>query len=250
MQNESLHSGFSLLELLVASALSTLICAGLITVYLSVKTINNQQQVLTDLQDTERFLQNFLNQRIRMAGFVGCTNSAHPVEQNQAVIGYSSTGPLPVALQNQAIPGTDIVVIHSCVSSSQISQNTELVSMAYYIGDTHRTNRQGQPVFGLFQKSLEKGERMELAAGVEQMQILYGLAINPQGVLVYYPAGQVEDWQTVRGVQIDLLLDSIDDALTKSQTYYFHGQMLTADDLLLHKPVSTYIALRERLLHE
>ena len=101
-----------------------------------------------------------------------------------------------MALQNQAIPGTDIVVIHSCVSNSQISQNAELMSMAYYIGDTHRTNRQGQPVFGLFQKSLEGGERMELAAGVEQMQILYGLAINPQAVLVYYPAGQVEDWQS------------------------------------------------------
>jgi type II secretory pathway pseudopilin PulG len=246
MQYENLHSGFSLLELLIASALSTLICAGLITVYLSVKTNNNQQQVLTDLQDTERFLQNFLNQRLRMAGFVGCVNSANPVDQNQAVIGYSSTGPLPAALQNQAIPGTDIVVIHACVSNSQISQNTELMSMAYYIGDTHRTNRQGQPVFGLFQKSLEKGERVELAAGVEQMQILYGLAVNPQGLLGYYPAAQVENWQAVRGVQIDLLLNSIDDTLPKPQTYYFHGQMRTADDLLLHKPVSTYVALRER----
>ncbi len=249
MQYERLHAGFSLLELLIASAFCTLICAGLITVYLSVKTSNNQQQVLTDLQDTERFVQNFLNQRIRMAGFTGCINSADPVDQNQAVIGYSGNGPLPAALQNQVIPGTDIVVIRSCLSNSQISQNTELVSMAYYIGDTHRTNLQGQPVFGLFQKPLENGERMELAAGVDQMQILYGLNANPQGLLAYYPAAQVENWQTVRGVQIDLLLNSIDAVLTKPQTYYFHGQMLTADDLLFHKPVSTYIALRERL-HE
>ncbi len=241
---KSSNAGFSLLEWLVASALSTLIISGLITIYLGIKTNNNRQQSLMDLQDSGRFAVTILNQRLRLAGFIGCVNSANPVDQNQAIIGYSSDL-LPTPLQNQVVPGTDALVINSCMSNSQISQNTALVSMAYYIGDTGRTNKTGQPILALFQKPLD-GDRDELVAGVEQMQILYGVAGGPDGLLIYYPAGQVVDWQTVRGLQIDLLINSIDSVLTTPAAYYFQGKQVLPRDLLIHKEWSTYIFLRER----
>jgi len=234
----------SLLELLVASALGLLITMGVMTGYLGIKSNNNFQQVLSDLQDSGRFAQTILNQRIRVAGFVGCVDGLNPVDQNQAIIGYSSDH-LPAFLQGQVAAGTDAVVVKSCISHSNISKDAALKTMAYYIGDTHRKNQQGQTILALFQKPAD-GEREELIAGVEQMQLLYGVLVDSTANSVtYYPAAQIVDWETVRSVQIDLLLNSIDAVLTKPQPYYFHGQVIAPSDLLLHKPWSTYVTLRD-----
>lgn len=239
-------AGFSLLEFLIASALGTLIIAGLMRTYLSIKTNYNRQQSFMDLQDSGRFSEVILNQRIRLAGFVGCVNAEFPVDQNQAIVGYDSEH-LPSQLQNQVIKGTDAIVIHSCTSNSKISEGAALVSMAYYIGDTDRTNLQGQPIFSLFQKPLD-GDREELIAGVEQMKIVYGVMDSrAPGTIVYYPAASVVNWEAVRSVQIDYLLNSVDAILTKPQAYYFQGQMILPDDLLLHKTWSVYVTLRERV---
>lgn len=240
--NKYHQCGLSLLELLIASALGTLVIAGLISIYLSIKSNSNRQQVLMEMQDAGRFAVMLLNQRIRTAGFVGCADAAHPVDQDQAIMGYSSNL-LPSFLQNQVVPGTDAVVIRGCVSLTQIAENSQVVSMAYFIGDTHRTNAQGQPILALFQKPMD-GDREELAPGVEQMQILYG-AGNPPG-FAYYAAAQVVDWQSVRSLRIDLLINSIDNLLTHPQTYYFHGRMILPNDLLWHNAWSTSIGLRER----
>ena len=240
------NTGFSLLELLVASALSTLVIAGLIPIYIGIKTNSQYQHALMDLQDSQRFAQILLSQRIRAAGFVGCADASNPVEQSQAIVGYDNNT-LPAALQNQVVSGTDAVSIRSCLSQSQISQNAQLANMAYYVGDTYRTNQQGQPVLALFQKPLDSGDRVELVAGVEQMQIRYGIAGNSAASpLTYYTAAQITDWRAVRSLQIELLTNSIDPFLKKPQTYYFNGESITPNDLLLHKPWSVYVSLRER----
>jgi type IV pilus assembly protein PilW len=154
-----------------------------------------------------------------------------------AIIGYDSNSALPPALQNQVISGTDSFVVTSCVSNSQLSENTELTSMAYFIGDTNRKNSLGMPILALFQKPLD-GDRDELVTGVEQMKVLYGLKSDQADVLDYFTASQVTDWQKVRGLQIDLTINSIEPVLPKNSS---------AQDLLLHKNWSTYISLRERL---
>lgn len=236
-------AAFSLLELLIASALGASVVMGLMAVYLSIKTNYNRQQVISNLQDAGRFAQTILNQRIRTAGLVVCANTTNPIDSAQAIVGYNSVN-VPGFLQGQVIPGTDAVVIKNCVAHSQIAQNAELVSMAYYIGDTNRKNSQGQPVLALFQKPSD-GNREELVAGAEQMQIMYGLAADAGGDLIYYPAAQVGDWQAVKSVQIDLLLNSVDAVLAHPQAYYFHGQLIFPPDLLLHQAWSTTIDLRE-----
>lgn len=242
--NKLKESGYSILELLIAGALGTIILAVLITIYSAIKASTNRQQFLLDLQDSGRYAQTVLNQRLRSAGFIGCTNPANPVDLSQGIIGYSSQN-LPSQLQGQVVAGTDAVVVYSCQSNSQIAADASLVSMAYFIGDTGRLNQSGQPILALFQKPLD-GDRLELVAGVEQMQIMYGVAANPAtDILAYYSAAQMTNWQIVRSVQIDLLLNSVDPALTQPQTYYFQGQTVLPKDLLLHLPWSTYIRLRE-----
>ena len=239
-------SGFTLLEIVISIALSSIIIAGIITLYLAIKNDNNRQQAIIDLEDSARFAQLVLNQRIRTAGYVGCSNPDNPVDQQQAITGYDSEH-LPSELQNQVIAGTDAVVIHSCVSRSDISNNAALVSMAYFIGDTHRTNHQGQHILALFQKPMDS-DRVELAEGIEQMKILYGVPQTSNSELTsYLSAAQVTNWLTVRSVQIDYLLNSVEPMLTKPQEYYFNGQTQIATDLLIHQPWQIYVTLRERI---
>lgn len=230
------HHGFSLLELFIACSLGLLVTSGLISIYLSVSSNHKLVQVLSDLQESGRFALTILNQRIRTAGFVGCDDNLQPVNQEQAIVGYDH-GHLPDELKNQVVAGTDAVVILSCENNSTISEDSHITQMAYYIGDTHRWNSQGRKILALFQKPLGS-DRIELVAGIEQMQILYG----PENKI----AAQVENWADVRSVKIDLLINSIEPALKKSQSYYFHHQMVNSDDYLIHKPWSTYITLRER----
>ncbi len=238
------NKGFNLIELLFAMVISTILVLGLITIYLSIKMNYNLQQALASLQDSARFAINTLNQRIRLAGFLGCADDKNPVDTKQALIGYDSQH-LPGSLVTQVVSGTDALVVTSCVSNFYIAKNAEITSMAYYIGDTGRKNSQGQSILALYQKPAGS-DREELVSGVEQMQIQYGLA--PEGNdVAYYTAEQIIDWQLVRSVKIDLLLNSIEPILTQPQTYYFHGKTIISNDRLLHKVWSTYVALRERI---
>lgn len=240
--NYSKAAAFTLLEITLALFLGILAMSGLIISYLAIKTNNYRQQLMSELLDSGGFLENLLSQRIPTAGFVGCQNP-EMIDRKQAIIGYSSDH-LPMEWQSQVAPGTDMLIIKSCVSPSHHSQDAKVIKMAYFIGDTHRTNSLGMPILGLFEKP-EGEDRLELAAGVEQMQIVYGVSDIAKKNLHYYQATDVNDWSMVRAVQIDLLLNSIEPALKHPHDYYFHNQTTLPADLLIHSPWSMYLHLRE-----
>jgi type IV pilus assembly protein PilW len=96
----------------------------------------------------------------------------------------------------------------------------------------------------------------ELIAGVEDMQLLYGVdSAEPSGVASqYFTADQVTAaaaWPRVVSVRIQLLLRSLNDRLADApQPYTFNGVAVTppADDLRLRRVFTTTAALRNRLL--
>jgi hypothetical protein len=180
---------------------------------------------------------------VHTAGFIGCQNP-ESIDQEHAITGYSS-GHLPPEWQKQAAPETDVVIIQSCVSHSHLAEDAKVLNTAYFIGDTHRLNSQGLPIWSLFEKP-EGQDRLELAAGVEQLQILYGVTSNTDAKIHYYPADQINHWQQVQSVQMDLLLNTIEPVLSHPQNYYFHGQNIVSSDLLMHRAWNIYVHLRER----
>ncbi len=235
-------AAFTLLEILLAIFLGILALSGSIMAYLSLKSNYMRQQLVSDLLDNTRFVGNLLNQRIATAGFIGC-QSAEMVDKQQGIMGYSGDH-LPLEWQNQVVSKTDMFIIKSCVSHSHLSQDAKVIKMAYFIGDTHRVNSLGTPILALFEKP-DGEDRLELASGVEQMQILYGISDIAKQNLVYYPAIAVHDWSAVRGLQIDLVLNSIEPALKHPHSYNFQGQTITPNDSLIHNPWSIYVHLRE-----
>ncbi len=237
--------GFSLLELIIAGAISAFVTSGLIMSYVGIKGSYIQQNALLEMQDSGRFAVSILNERLRIAGWIGCVDPDNPVHQNQAVTGYDSDH-LPDFLKNQVVPDTDVVVVYSCVANSHLSEDTKLLTLAYYIGDTGRKNAEGQPVLALFQKPSD-GDRVELASGVERMKIMYGVNIAANLPLQYFSVAQISNWEQVRGIQIDLLINSIDAVLKKPLGYYYQNQFIVPNDKMLHRAWNTYIDLRERV---
>lgn len=88
----------------------------------------------------------------------------------------------------------------------------------------------------------------ELVEGVQDMQILYGIAgINMQ-VTDYVPAQSVTNWENVVSVQINLLVTSAEtNVLAENQVIAFNGADVTIDNRRLARIFSTTIGIRNRL---
>jgi type IV pilus assembly protein PilW len=91
-------------------------------------------------------------------------------------------------------------------------------------------------------------EPVELARGVENMQVLYGE--NVGGTRIYRTAADVDDWQNVVSVQVALLVAGVQERVTETDPRSFDllGEVVPAfDDGRLRRVVTFTVALRNRL---
>ncbi|HEB95740.1 MAG TPA: pilus assembly protein PilW [Sedimenticola thiotaurini] len=93
----------------------------------------------------------------------------------------------------------------------------------------------------------------ELVKGVEDMQILYGIAtdVNQWGTVSYYvSADQVAagDWNKVASVRIHLLLQSDDNMAKNPIPYTFNGTTTTPTDRRVRREFVTTVGIRNQIL--
>ncbi|MDH5445376.1 MAG: PilW family protein [Gammaproteobacteria bacterium] len=69
-----LQHGLSLIEMMVALAVSAILLLGVTTVYTSSKRSYQVTEEFSDIQENARFALHFLSRNIRMAGFTGCSS--------------------------------------------------------------------------------------------------------------------------------------------------------------------------------
>lgn len=88
----------------------------------------------------------------------------------------------------------------------------------------------------------------ELAEGVENMQIQYGIDANADGVVESYSAADtVANWSQVAAVRISLLVVGNDDSVTTSkQKYTYDGGSVDALDNRLRQVFTTTVSVRNR----
>ncbi|QBR85357.1 hypothetical protein E3983_07985 [Legionella israelensis] len=119
----------------------------------------------------------------------------------------------------------------------------------FYIKDTGRTNAQGQPILALYRQNIN-GVEEEIAEGVEQMQITYGVDTNgDRAADSYQSAAQVNsanNWNSVISVNINLLFATIENVNTKAESYTFNGTTVTPSDRKLRRQWNTFVTLRNR----
>ena len=92
----------------------------------------------------------------------------------------------------------------------------------------------------------------ELVRGVENMQILYGIDTDSDGVANQYVTAnnsELDNWNSVVSIKVSLLMSTLDNipADTASKTYNVNGTDIDpADDNRLRKVYTTTILLRNR----
>lgn len=179
--------GFTLIEILVALFLSSLMMAGLMMVYLSIKSNYRSQNAWVSLQDRQRFAAYLFNRVVHQAGNAKCQKGAVLVDQQHAILGDG-----------------DSVTIGECI---HYKNKNQFVQMNYFIDDTKRKDLHGHPIFALYRKPIH-GEREELIAGISKMQIRYGVMTKDHhDVAQYISAEKVSHWENVRSVSLTLSLN-------------------------------------------
>lgn len=122
-------------------------------------------------------------------------------------------------------------------------------SITYYVADTNRKNEAGNPIYGLYAQRLD--DTVELVAGVEDMQVLYGEDINADGsVDDYVNAGAVADFTNVISVRVALLVSSVAPATTQASAakYALLDKTVNTDDRYLRKVFTLTATVRNREL--
>ncbi len=161
----------------------------------------------------------------------------------QAGLGTNSTSITHTATENDTASLTNSYGVGSMVSN--------LESYIYFIQDTGRDNATGSNIFGLFRRDIN-GTTIELAEGVSDMEIVYGVDTSANGsVDSYLTAQQVvagNNWPNVKSINVRLLLDSIEAVNPKPQPYRFNGATITPADNRLYRERSIYVTLRNRSL--
>ena len=124
----------------------------------------------------------------------------------------------------------------------------KMQSKSYFI----RNGASGRPALWQFDNYKAPGgdNPAEIAEGVENMQILYGIDANGDGAVDaagYTTADAVADWNQVAAVRISLLLAGNDDNVASSnQKYNYNGALVTAGDQRLRQVFTTTVSVRNR----
>ena len=125
----SRHSGFTLVELMIAVVLGLLIVAGVIGVFLSNKQVYRQNENVARLQESARYANEVMSRDIREAGGIACGSdlpTANVVNNptanwwsnwGEGIHGYESGETLPAKATgtgtDERVAGTDAVIVWS-----------------------------------------------------------------------------------------------------------------------------------------
>jgi hypothetical protein len=208
--------GFSLLEILVANTLSSLIILMVLIIFFSLYKSYQYSQAEAELLENGRYAVYLLNRELHLIDEDGFIHEKSP----KSIHGYHRN--LPKYLQNQVKNGSDILEIEGSPSR------------AFYIGDSHRCTKFGEKIYALYRKK-NYHPREELVSNIVDMNISYGLSCeDSKNVCNYASADQIIKWQQVVSVKILLSL------ISENKIFSFGNK-----DQRLHRQWQTYIAVRE-----
>lgn len=143
------------------------------------------------------------------------------------------------------VPGnaTKDLVENYAASGGEI---VKMQSKTYFI----RTGASGSPALWQYDNYKPTGgdNPAEIAEGVENMQIQYGIDANADGVVESYSAASaVANWNQVAAVRISLLLVGKDDMVaTSKQKYTYNGGLVDAPDQRLRQVFTTTVSVRNK----
>lgn len=118
-QNAKLVRGFSLLELMLTLALSSVVITLLVQMYLTTQNFNRTENDLAHFQEDLRMVSYVLTRNIQMAGYAGCigikdlqlkNHTPFDFNAQNIIRGFDSQN-APSYLKGKILAGTDVMVV-------------------------------------------------------------------------------------------------------------------------------------------
>lgn len=204
------QAGLSLVELLVALALSLFLIAGIVAVYFSTDQSYHVQQQAAQLQERERLAATFVGSVVQSAGYYGepatyYPELAFPANATFTVAGQSVTG------THATYPGgsDDTVTVRyltapddgvlNCLGFGNSTTSAQLFVNRFQLdtADDQLECTLSRPGFGT--------QTQPLLDGVTSFAVTYGIDTDGDGSANrYVTADNVGNWGNVRSVKIDL----------------------------------------------
>jgi type IV pilus assembly protein PilW len=114
------QGGMSLIELMVALALSATLMAGVVGVFVTMFQADRSQESVSRIQESGRFALNFLAQDLRMAGYLGCSSALDPSEINNTLNGPPASFQPDRAIQGWEADSSDPGVTNNSVKNEAV----------------------------------------------------------------------------------------------------------------------------------
>ncbi|MGI0117280.1 PilW family protein [Zooshikella sp. RANM57] len=208
------QSGLSLIELMIALVLGLLLLAGVLQVFLGSSQTYRLTGDLARAQENGRFALDMLTRDIRMAGY------RHP-DKGELIdffmVGADCPNTDACTTNVSGTAGSDIIAVQldpeentDCLGSSVGAD--DIVINVYSIG-TQTVS--GVNISSLFCRGWNvttdawtTTSAQPLVDGIENMQVLYGIAPNEKFITRYVTADNVPDWNKIRAVRIGLLVSA------------------------------------------
>ena len=237
-------AGFSLVELMVSLTLGLLILGLLVTVYLNNMQTNRFQNGLLRVQENGRFAVDMLTRPIRMAGYDDPATSAVVVPASGGIKGALLSADAPISLTD-ITTGTDIIAvtfeggagIRDCQGSSVPVDKVRTSQYAI----------QGSKLVCVTETDAVASLVTELAEGIEDMRIRYGVDPDDNGVPNFYvdSANVGANWNRIASVEITLLVNSIDNVLRAPENVCIGCTVFAGTaDRMIRGEFQTVVAIR------
>lgn len=226
LRRHTRQRGLTLTELMVALAISLIVLAGVITLYVTNRHAYALQDGVSRVQENGRFALDILARELRMAGFP---------KDDYGGGGFDS------ATSDGGGNTSDVIAVQynadlDCVGNNQGGAASVHV---YYIQDATLFCRPNG------------GAAQPLIDGIENLQVLYGEDTNGDGIPdVYHHAGNVTDWESVVTARVAVLAVTPREVrrTAQSTTHRVLDREIDApSDKRLRRVYSSTIVLRNRM---
>ncbi|MCX7120911.1 MAG: prepilin-type N-terminal cleavage/methylation domain-containing protein [Gammaproteobacteria bacterium] len=219
------HGGFSLIELMLALSMGSLVCIGIFNLFNIMENLHERQMSVAHEQDDSRFISQFLRKKIQMAGNESCIARSKKKPRSITIRKYTAKQ-AENTFNIYINKGTDLLQLRECV---RFQDKQAYLPILFYVANTFRTAFSGEKINALFYQ-IDDHPREELITGMSYFKIrLYHVKKNKRNI---------------RAVRIDFLLSSIDTILKNKQSYWFDGKWLAPKDRALYQSGILYAARR------
>jgi len=229
MKNKPLSSGFTLLEFLIAFALSAFILTGAYKIYITLIDHYYITQTMTNIEHRAQMAYLIFKKNISLAGDASCL-SAHIKENLNPILFYQAR-----LIDKKS--GTDALSLQRCI---HFKNKMTWKDISFFIRNSHRKTTNNLPIFSLYRK-IGSAPSEELISGISYMDICYITAENNHSSPCL-KANQLTQQKNIRGIHIKLLLDALI-PIRHPLAFYF---LKNTQQKILHKNIFIIAPIEEK----